>query len=47
MTVTWSCRRGSCPKVTGDSPSQKASSSTVSMAAKRDNSTRYQGDCHI
>ena len=33
MTVTWSCRRGSSPKATGVVPSQKPSSSTVSMAA--------------
>ncbi len=33
MTVTWSCRCGSSPKLTGARPRQNSSLSTVSMAA--------------
>lgn len=44
ITVTESCRRGSTPNLTGSTPSQKAGSSTVSMAALH---TRLSNRSHV
>ena len=43
MTVTESCRRGRTPNLTGSTPSQKAGSSTVNIAAARHSASMRVG----